>query len=512
MVARAALLLSAMFLLSRLLGFARQAVINSQIGLGPEADAWFAAFRIPDTLFTLFAGGALISAFIPVYAGLRGIEHAEDRRRLFSGVLNLLGMVMIGGSLLGALLAPALMAVLVPGFDEPTRAMATEATRYLMLSPLLLGISAVFKGALHAERDFLLPAVGPLLYNLGVIAGALFLVEPLGIVGLAWGTIGGAVLHLLIQVPGLRRAGLGWRPALAMRGAGRRVIALMLPRLGGFAVIQLSFFFINYLASLQGPSGVAAFANAWMLLLFPLGVLAIPYAEAVLPEFSDLNARGDTAGLAQATSESLTFVLFATLPAGLVMIVTGEPLVRVLFERGAFDATASAATAVVLAALAVGLIGHAAAEILTRVFYARQDTRRPVLVISACLLLHMVVSWALAGPFAVAGIALGVSIGVLVEVVVLYIWLRRLGLKISIGSGTARVFGASVLAAAFAWLGTELLGSLDPAPPVYAAGLLGVFGLAAGTYLGITMAMGLEQPRTLLRVLGSRLQSSGIDT
>ena len=495
-----------MFLLSRLLGFVRQAVINNQIGLGPEADAWFAAFRIPDTLFTLFAGGALISAFIPVYAGLRGNDRAEDRRRLFSGVLNLLGMVMIGGSLLAALFAPALMAVMVPGFDPGTRDLATEATRYLMLSPLLLGISAVFKGALHAERDFLLPAVGPLLYNAGVIAGAIFLVEPLGIVGLAWGTIGGALLHLLIQVPGLRRAGLGWRPRLALRGAGRRVIELMLPRLGGFAVIQLSFFFINYLASLQGPSGVAAFANAWMLLLFPLGILAIPYAEAVLPEFSDLSAHGDKAGLARATSESLSYVIFATLPASLVMIVAGEPLVKVLFERGAFDSTASAATGVVMAALAVGLVGHATAEILTRVFYARQDTRRPVLIISASLLLHMAISWGLSGPFAVAGIALGVSIGILVEVVILFLWLRRLGLGVTLGQGTARVLGASVFAAALAWLGAELLGSLGPAPPLYAAGMLLVLGLSAGGYLALTLAMGLQQPRILLQMLRSRLQ------
>lgn len=500
------MLLSVMFLLSRLLGFVRQAVINGQIGLGPEADAWFAAFRIPDTLFTLFAGGALISAFIPVFTGLGGSDRAAARRRLFSGVLNLLGMVMIGGSLLAGLFAPALMAVMVPGFDAETRELATEATRYLMLSPLLLGISAVFKGALHAERNFLLPAVGPLLYNAGVIAGALLLVEPLGIVGLAWGTVAGALLHLLIQLPGLRRAGLAWRPALAVSGPGRRVVELMLPRLGGFAVIQLSFFFINYLASLQGPSGVAAFANAWMLLLFPLGILAIPYAEAVLPEFSVLSARGDKLGLARATSDSLSYVVFATLPAGLVMIVTGEPLVRVLFERGAFDAAASAATAVVLAALAVGLVGHAAAEILTRVYYSRQDTRRPVLVISASLLLHMAVSWALAGPFGVAGIALGVSIGILVEVLVLYLWLRRLGLEVSTGPGTLRILGAGLLAAALAWLGSELLGSFGPTPPLYAAGMLVVLGIAAAAYLAVTLAMGLQQPRTLLGMLRSRLR------
>ena len=503
-VARVAFLLSAMFLASRLLGFVRQGAINAQFGVGPEADAWFAAFRIPDTLFTLFAGGALISAFIPVYVQLRGTGTRAERQRLFSGVLNLLGLIVAVTALLAAVFAPTLMRALVPGFDPATRELAVEATRYLMISPLLLGISAVFKGALHAENDFLLPAVGPVLYNLGVIAGALLLAEPLGIIGLAWGTIAGALLHVIVQVPGLRKGGLAWRPMIALSGPGRRVVELMLPRLGGFAVIQLSFFFVNYLASLQGPSGVAAFGNAWLLLLFPLGVLAIPYAEAVLPRFSAQHARGDTAALAATASAALTYILFATVPASLTMILLGEPLVAVLFERGAFDASASAATGVVLSALAVGLVGHSLAEVLTRIYYARQDTRRPVLIISASLFLHMLLSWALAGPFAVAGIALGVSIGVLVEVIVLYVWLRRLGLAIRPDRGLWVIAVASLLVAAGAWLAVEVLSSLHLGAGLEGVGIIAILSMSGLAYLGITLALGLEQPRILLAVLSSR--------
>ncbi len=494
-----------MVLLSRIIGLGRQTVINAQFGLGPETDAWFAAFRIPDTLFTLFAGGALISAFIPVYLHVRGRGTRAERIALFSAVLNLLGMIMTVFAIAGIVFAPVLMDLLVPGFDEPTRAMASEATRYLMLSPLLLGISAVFKGALHAERNFFLPAVGPVLYNLGIIAGAVFLAEPLGIVALAWGTVAGAVLHVLVQIPGLRGVGLSWRPVIGLAGPARRVAALMLPRLGGFVVIQLSFVFINFLASLQGPSGVASFANAWMLMSFPLGLVAVPFAEAALPVLAQQHARGDRAAMTQSGSEALTFVFFATLPIAFITINLAGPIVGLLFERGAFDAAATAATGAVLAALAVGLLGHCLAEVLTRIFYAMEDTRRPVLIISATLLLHMAISWALAAPFGVAGIALGISIGVLVEVVVLVVFLRRVGITIRLQAGVARMLFAAALSAGGAWLAVQLLDTRLAAGLLHGLGVVTVLIVALLLYVGLAVLLGLQQPRMMADVIKARL-------
>jgi putative peptidoglycan lipid II flippase len=416
----------AFFLASRLLGFVRQAAITAVFGIGPDADAWFAAFRLPDMLFTLFAGGALISAMIPVYTEYRDAGRRERLNQVVSGIFNSLAVFMIVAGAAGMLLAGPLTDLLVPGFDEATRATTAGATRWLMLSPLLLGLSAVARGVLQSERRFLLPALGPVLYNLGTIFGALCLTDEFGVMGLVWGTLAGALVHVLIQVPGMSRVGFRYLP---FSGPGdravRRVMRLMLPRLLGFAVIQSSFIFVNFLASYIGGSSVAALGNAWLLLLFPLGVLAIPFAEASLPAFSSLWSRGDRDGLRQQYHWALRNVLFLTAPAAAGLIAIAAPLIAVLFERGAFGPEATALTSTALVFYSVGLIGHAAVEVLARVFFSMQDTRTPVIVGIGSLLVHMLLSWLLSLWLGIGGLALGVSVGVLLEAGLLYWLLRR---------------------------------------------------------------------------------------
>ena len=444
----------AFFLASRLLGFVRQAAITAIFGIGPEADAWFAAFRLPDMLFTLFAGGALISAMIPVYTEYRDAGRRQRANQVVSGIFNSLAAFMIVAGAAGMLLAGPLTDLLVPGFDAATRAITAEATRWLMLSPLLLGLSAVAKGVLQSERRFLLPALGPVLYNLGTIFGALYLTGNFGVMGLVWGTLAGALVHVLIQLPGMRRVGLRYLP----RGgpgdpAVRRVLRLMLPRLLGFAVIQSSFIFVNFLASYIGQSSVAALANAWLLLLFPLGVLAIPFAEASLPAFSSLWVRGDRDGLHEHYHWALRNVLFLTAPAAAGLIVVAAPLISVLFERRSFGPEATALTATALVLYSVGLIGHAAVEVLARVFFAMQDTRTPVIVGVASLLVHMLLSWLLSLWLGIGGLALGVSIGVLLEAAVLYLLLRR---RLPAPAGVTLTGGASRVVALAAAMGAVI--------------------------------------------------------
>ena len=446
----------AFFLASRLLGFVRQAAITAVFGVGPDADAWFAAFRLPDMLFTLFAGGALISAMIPVYTEFRDAGSRERSNQVVSGIFNSLAAFMVVAGAAGMLLAGPLTDILVPGFDTEARATTAEATRWLMLSPLLLGVSAVAKGVLQSERRFLLPALGPVLYNLGTIFGALFLTEEFGVMGLVWGTLAGALAHVLIQLPGMARVGIRYLPRSGPGDpAVRRVLRLMLPRLFGFAVIQSSFIFVNFLASFIGASSVAALANAWLLLLFPLGVLAIPFAEASLPAFSSLWARGEREALGRQYHWALRNVLFLTAPAAAGLIVVAAPLLSVLFERGAFGADATALTATALIFYSVGLIGHAAVEVLARVFFSMQDTRTPVIVGVVSLLIHTLLSWLLSLWLGIGGLALGVSLGVLLEAIVLY-WLldRRLPApegRAMIG-GVVRVVAVSAAMAAAVFL------------------------------------------------------------
>ena len=432
--------------ISRVLGFVRQAVINARFGVGVEADAWFAAFRIPDTVFMLLAGGALVSALIPVYAEVKARGDSEALYRLLCGVASLVLFATIVLVALGALLAVPLMSIIAPGFDAATKTLAVEASRWLMLSPVVLALSAVVKAALQSERRFLLPALSPVLYNLGIILGAVFLSYTFGLMGLVWGTLIGVCLHIGIQLPGV----LVHRTPRLMLGYNNpdvlRVIGLMWPRLLGVAVLQASLIAVTILASTHGTSSVAAINNGFMLMLLPLGIFAMSLGEASLPELSERWASNDHATFALRMGAVWRHVLFLTIPSAVGLVVLAEPLVAILFQRGAFDVRATELTAVALRCFAIGLAGHAVVEVLVRGFFAMHDTRTPVVIGSMSLLVHVILSWVLGIWIGIGGIALGVSIGVLIEALLLALILRR---RNGIRLGPAEIRSVfSVLAAA----------------------------------------------------------------
>ncbi|HCU73792.1 MAG TPA: murein biosynthesis integral membrane protein MurJ [Chloroflexi bacterium] len=445
-IASAASIVVMSIALSRGLGFVRQAVINARFGVGAEADAWFAAFRIPDTVFMLLAGGALVSALIPVYAEVKARGEPEALYRLLCGVASLVLFATIVLAALGVLLAVPLMAVITPGFDASTKMLAVETSRWLMLSPVVLALSAVVKAALQSERKFLLPALSPVFYNVGIILGAVFLSYTFGLMGLVWGTLIGVCLHIGIQLPGV----LVYRVPRVMLGYNNpdvlRVLRLMWPRLLGVAVLQASLIAVTILASTHGSSSVAAINNGFMLMLLPLGIFAMSLGEASLPELSERWATGDRKTFALRMSGIWRYVVFLTIPSAVGLVVLAEPLVAVLFQRGAFDVRATELTAMALRCFSIGLVGHAVVEILIRGFFAMQDTRTPVVVGSISLLVHVALSWLLGLWIGIGGIALGVSVGVLVEasLLVLILW-RRSGFRL--GAEEIRSMFSAVAAA-----------------------------------------------------------------
>ncbi len=519
-VGRAAAIVVASVLASRILGFVRQAAINAEFGVGPEADAWFAAFRVPDTIFMLLAGGALLSAVIPVYAEVQARDDREALARFVSRVATLVALATGALAGAGALLAEPLMRAVAPGFPDATLVLATDAARWLMISPAVLAVSAVAKAALQAERSFTLPALSPVLYNLGIIAGALGLARIFGLPGLVWGTLIGTGLHLLVQAPGLWRivgvrtaatrspAGSTWSPGAALRDPDvRQVIRLMVPRMLGVAVLQASLIYVNILASLQGPSAVAALNNAFLLMLLPLGVFAMALGEAALPDLAHRWVSGERAAFARRVRGVTRHVVFLNVPAAVVLAILAEPIVTVLFERGAFDARATDLTAGALRFYAVGLAGHAAVEVLVRGFFAMHDTRTPVAVGVASLALHMTLSWVFSLAMGHAGIALGLSIGVLVEAVVLAVLLRRRG-GIDIGDVDSRwIAGVMIAAGAMAAVILVLvLTTWDPSGSWRAAGLLAGYLVAAFvSYVAAARLLGNPELEELWQRLAGRL-------
>ncbi len=511
-IARAAGLVMALFVVSRALGLVREMVISHQFGTGGNLDAYLAAFRLPDILFQIVAGGALGSAFIPTFAAYLAHDDEESAWRLASAVINLVLILTTTLAVLAALLAPWLVRdVIAPGFDPARQALTTSLMRLMLITPVIFGVSGIVMGILNARQHFLLPALAPILYNLGIVGGAVALAPTMGVRGLAWGVVGGALAHLLVQVPGLARHGMRYAPLLGLRDAGvHEVGRLMLPRMLGLAAVQVNFLVNTILASGLAAGSLAALNYAWLLMLLPQGIFAQSVATAAFPTFSAQAARGQRAEMRSTLAATLRAVLYLALPAAVGLIVLRVPLVALVFQRGAFTATSTRTVAVALAFYALGLPAHSAVEIVVRAFYAMHDTKTPVAVGVAAMGLNIALSLAFLPAFEAlgwaphAGLALSNSLATTAEMGVLLAIIRRRldGLEgRRLAASLARIgFSAAAMGAA-AW---ALAGLLSTAGTWLAAGT----AIAAGivVYGGISVALGAPEPRSVWGMLRPRVR------
>ncbi|MFL7811529.1 MAG: lipid II flippase MurJ, partial [Anaerolineae bacterium] len=270
-IVKAAVIVMALFALSRLLGVVRQMAIAAQFGTSGELDAYMAAARIPEMIFLVVAGGALGSAFIPAFAQQLARDDRAGAWRLASAVANLVVIVLMVSAVLIAVFAPALVRTLIaPGFDSEQQSLTVSLLRLMLLSSIIFGASGVVMGALNAHQHFVFPALAPSLYNLSIIGGTLLLGPRLGVRGIAVGVVVGSALHLLVQVPALLRRGARYVPTLGLTIPGvREVGRLMAPRVLGTAITQINFIVNNNLASTMGEGAVSAINYAWLLMLLP---------------------------------------------------------------------------------------------------------------------------------------------------------------------------------------------------------------------------------------------------
>src|SRR5688500_8445899 len=255
-VAAAAGVVALGFVASRLLGLVRSVVIARAFGTDPELSAYWVALRLPDLVFQLLAGATLSAAFIPTFSRVRMRNGEQASWELASSVLNLISLATAGIALVAFVVAPWLVPLLAPGLGEETarreelQALAVDLTRLMLLSPIVFGVSGMVTGILNARQHFLAPALAPLMYNLAIIIGALFLAEPFGVRGLALGVVAGSIGHLVVQLPALRAVGMRWTPALDLASSAvREVIRLMGPRIIGLAAVQLNFTVVVFFAS-----------------------------------------------------------------------------------------------------------------------------------------------------------------------------------------------------------------------------------------------------------------------
>jgi len=476
---------------SRALGVIRNMVLAGSFGAGPELDAYFAAFRIPDLIFQVLAGAALGAAFLPTFAGLMGRGQPDAAWRLAGAAISYAtagGAAAAGGAFV---LAPALVPLMVPWFPPEQQQRTVELTRIMLGSSVFFCASGLVTGVLHGRRHFLLPAIAPWGYNLSIIAGALLLDENLGVAGPAWGVTTGALVHLAVQLPGLWRVGMPWRlrlfsPDAQVEGL-RQVLRLMGPRVLGLATLQAGWLVTTSLASGLHPGSLAALTYAWTIAMLPVGMVAMAPAMAAFPVLAEAAAAGDWLRFRTLLNTGIRLVAFLGLPTAAGLAVLGETVVTGLLQRGEFTVGATQQTAQVLVGIALGLPAHGLLEVLARGSYALQDTRTPLGFALLGLAVQTATSLILMGPLGAAGIAIGLSLGAWAEAGGLGVSVLRRTPGLGVGSLVAPL-GATLAATAAATLAMGLwvavVGGQDRAGWLLTGGGgalagLGVYGAAA---------------------------------
>jgi putative peptidoglycan lipid II flippase len=489
-IARAAGTVMIAFVFSQLTGLARGIIVARAFGASAELDAFFAANRVSETLFTLIAGGALGSAFIPAFTGLLAKNERDSAWRLASGVANLVTLSLSLLAVIAAFAAPQIVRyALAPGLsqDPALFTLTINLLRIQLVSAVLFGLGGLIVGVLNAHQIFLIPALTPALYQIGIIFGALALAPSLGIYGLAWGVVIGAALYLLVQIPTLLKLtttrrrqttervsqakGISPLSTLGLDNpAVREVLRLMGPRLLGVAVVQLNFWVNIALASQMDKGSVSGLTYGFSLMLMAQAAIAQSIAIAAMPTFSAQVALGKTDDMRSALAATLRGVILLSLPAAVGLMLLRTPLISALYQRGQFDSRSTELVAWALLWYAAGLVGHAILEILARAFYALHDTKTPVLVGAGAMGLNVAFSFLFSALFRqigwmpLGGLALANSLATAIEAVILFALMQRRlngihGADVAKGLGQAFLAALGMAIGLLAWM--QASGSLN---------------------------------------------------
>jgi putative peptidoglycan lipid II flippase len=445
---RAGLVLTTLYLVSRLLGWVRVSILAATFGAGRDLDVYYTAFRIPDFMFQLVAAGALASALIPMIASLVATGDRDRAWRVTSTVTNLMVLALLGLLVVFEVAAPAIVPFLAPGFPADDLARTVDLTRLMLISPILLALGTVATSVLNANDRFGAAAFAPIAYNLGIIGGAVLLAPALGILGLAIGVVVGSIGHLAVQLGPLRGTGFRYRPAVdASDPRARQTLLLLAPRAFGLGVTQVIFVVVTSIASTLGAGAITILNFAWTLVLIPIGVVGVPLGAVVFPSLARDHATGSTDAYVSLVTRATRLIVFVMVPLTGGAIVLRREIVTLLFDYGRYDPGVTETIATTLSFFMLGLVAFSAIQVLARAFYAREDTRTPVAAATVTVVVNSALAVILAGPFALPGLATSFSIANWIEVLVLLLVLHRRLPTIDLGALGRLVLGTTAVTA-----------------------------------------------------------------
>lgn len=443
-ITSAAIVLGAASLISRLLGIFRDRVLAGEFGAGIELDMYYAAFRIPDLVFNLLILGALSAGFIPVFTSY--LKTPKKAWELVNIILNVMIFCLILVLLGLIIIAPWLIKIITPGFNQEQIRITADLTRIMFLSPLLLGIAGIFGSILQSFKRFFIYSIAPILYNVGIISGALFFVPTLGIYGLAWGVVFGTLMHMLIQIIAVIPLGYSYKFSFNFRHPGLiKITKMMIPRTLGLIISQVNFFVVTIIGSTLAVGSITIFNLANNIQSFPLGLFAVSFAIAVFPTLSELADQKKR--FIETLSLTIRQILFFIIPASVLLIILRAQIVRVILGSGRFDWEDTVLTLETLSLFAFSLFAQSLVLVLARAFYAKEDSKTPFYIGLFTALTNIVLSLTLVKSLGVAGLALAFSLANILNFVLLALVLRyRLG---KLDGKRITISGFKILVASF---------------------------------------------------------------
>ncbi|UCH23799.1 MAG: murein biosynthesis integral membrane protein MurJ [Deltaproteobacteria bacterium] len=484
-VTSAAGVISAATLCSRIFGYLRDMVFAGLFGAGPVSDAFIAAFRIPNMLRRLFGEGSLSISFIPVFTEFYTHNGKNEAFRLARSAIRLLSVLLAAAAVLGVVFSPWIVRTIAYGFSDSSVkfALAVDLTRIMFPYVFFIGMVALSMGILNVLGHFAAPALAPVFLNLAMI-GSVVLVSQFSanpttrVYGLAIGVVVGGVLQLMLQVPFLLKKGFYfWKRAKIYHPGLKKIGRLFFPATFGAAVLQINTLVGTLLASFQTEGSITYLYFADRLVQFPLALFGIATATAALPIFSRQMTAGDYAAVQDTFAYSLKLVFFITIPSMVGLIILREPIIALLFQRGAFDAEATRLTAYALLYYTIGLWAFSAVRIVVNAFYAMQDTKTPVRMAVVSISANLVLGIILMKPMGHGGLALALSLASMLNLGLLIRALRRrfatLGLR-SILLSVCKTTLCSILMGFTVWAVATLVIPANDATSVDL--LLGIMG------------------------------------
>jgi len=459
-IARSTLIIAVFFGLEKILGFIRNILIARTFNLSTELDAFNAANNIPDLVFALISGGALAMAFIPVLSEYRESKPKSETWGLFSQVTNGVFLVTAGVSILVALSAKQLVTMeigIAPGFSSGQKDLVTDLMRLNLIATLLFSLGGLAIAGLQSHQHFLVPALAPSMYDIGSLFGILILAPEkgfqigpitlpaynLGIHGLVYGVILGAILFLLIQLPALFKFGFRWQAKLNFRDPGvARVLKLMGPRVLTVFFIQLVFIMQDNLASRMPTGAVTALVYGWLFMQLPESIIGTALGTALLPTLSEQITIGDTDGYRLTLEKTIRVITGLTIPIAVILSINLKPIITVL----GFDAAGTDLVLWTVRAYLVGLVGHSLLEVSARAFYARQNAKTPLLASAAASITFLILAVPLSRNLGAPGIGLANSLAYTGETLLLfYLLYRVMPFRPKLSGTLIRAVGASLV-------------------------------------------------------------------